>query len=139
MRNADCGISVKGRSPHEPHSYIPHSAFHIPHFGLGGAVGNSSHGWPRRAPNREKRSSCPWEGRRSSSLPSGSPFSRSTPTRTAGCCSSASRRWARSSHCRRKPSCRSSAAPAGGCGGSRRGLGWGRGGGGGGGRERGGG
>src|ERR1051326_5049958 len=31
MRRVECGISVKGRSPHDPHTYIPHSAFRIPH------------------------------------------------------------------------------------------------------------
>ncbi len=32
VRSAECGISVKGRSPHELQTYIPHSAFRIPHF-----------------------------------------------------------------------------------------------------------
>jgi len=32
---------------------IPHSAFHIPHFGLGGLAESSSPGSPRRAQNRE--------------------------------------------------------------------------------------
>src|SRR5437764_15188319 len=46
MRSAECGmgISEKGRSPYEPHTYIPHSAFCIPHFVWGGASESSSPG-----------------------------------------------------------------------------------------------
>src|SRR6266581_1237436 len=32
MRSAECGISVKGRSPSDPSTDTPHSAFHTPHY-----------------------------------------------------------------------------------------------------------
>src|SRR2546426_4877625 len=32
MRNAEYGISVKGRSPSDPSTDTPHSAFHTPHY-----------------------------------------------------------------------------------------------------------
>src|SRR5437763_13505572 len=32
MRNAECGIAVRGRSHHDACTYIPHSTFHIPHL-----------------------------------------------------------------------------------------------------------
>src|SRR2546422_10935702 len=32
MRNAECGIAVRGRSHHDACPYIPHSTFHIPHL-----------------------------------------------------------------------------------------------------------
>src|SRR6266550_444151 len=34
MRSAECGISVKGRSPSDPSTDTPHSAFRIPHSAL---------------------------------------------------------------------------------------------------------
>src|SRR2546428_10521329 len=36
MRSAECGVSGKGRSPHDVRTYTPHSALHTPHWG--GAV-----------------------------------------------------------------------------------------------------
>src|SRR5437773_10820116 len=32
MRSAECGISVKGRSPSDPSTDTPHSEFHTPHY-----------------------------------------------------------------------------------------------------------
>src|SRR5881394_2324203 len=32
MRNAECGIAVRGRSHHDACTYITHSTFHIPHL-----------------------------------------------------------------------------------------------------------
>ena len=34
MRNGEYGIDVKGRSPRDGRTDIPHSAFRIPHFGF---------------------------------------------------------------------------------------------------------
>src|SRR3990172_7467386 len=31
MRNAECGIAMRGRSPNDAHLYIPRSTFRIPH------------------------------------------------------------------------------------------------------------
>src|SRR5437867_2800197 len=38
MRNAECGIEMRGRSPIDTHRYIPHSAFRTPHSRTGHTV-----------------------------------------------------------------------------------------------------
>ena len=35
MRSAECGMAGEGRSRHDAHTDTPHSAFRIPHFGVG--------------------------------------------------------------------------------------------------------
>src|SRR3989449_6649529 len=56
MRSVECGMVGKGRAPHDTYPYIPHSAFRIPHSGLGTVTA------PRvvRAPRGPKRSCKGW-------------------------------------------------------------------------------